>query len=434
MNPRERLTAAKGEIASEPRTAILVLGMHRSGTSALGALVAAHGATPPKHLLPGSLHNPKGHWESTPLTIADDHLLTAAASSWQDWLPLDRQWLQSPAAERFRPMMTAIIASEFGDAPLFFVKDPRICRFLPFMASILADLRIDPIAFLPVRNPLEVACSLQERDQMALPTAFMLWLRHVLEAEHHSRHMPRCILRHEDLLSDWRHQMDRAARETGIVWPVTSDQADAAIAEFLDKDLHHQRASVADLQNHPDATPLVRSAYAILRSMASEGDSQDLRDQLDRVRATFDESCDVVGKAVAAGNLGAKRLHGELEKGIVERDALADAQQALIRDRDSFMAERDALAHAQQDLIQARDSFMAERDALAHAQQDLIQARDSSMAERDALALAQDGLVAERSALARIRDDLVAERDAALASRSWRLTGPLRWVSSIRRR
>ncbi|MER9413385.1 MULTISPECIES: hypothetical protein [unclassified Mesorhizobium] len=51
---------------------------------------------------------------------------------------------------------------------------------------------------------------------MALPTAFMLWLRHVLEAEHHSRHMPRCILRHEDLLSDWRHQMDRAARETGI--------------------------------------------------------------------------------------------------------------------------------------------------------------------------------------------------------------------------
>ena len=392
-NPRERSTAAKGEIASQPRKAILILGMHRSGTSALGGLVAAYGAATPKTLLPGSLHNPKGHWESTPLTIADDNLLTAAASSWHDWLPLDRQWLQSPAAERFRHTIKAIILSEFGDAPLFFIKDPRICRFVPFMASILADLSVDPVAFLPVRNPLEVAYSLQQRDQIALPTTLMLWLRHVLEAEYHSRNMPRCILRHEDLLSDWRHQMDRAARETGIVWPVTFDQADTAIAEFLNKDLHHQRASVADLQSHPDVTPLVRSAYAILRSMASEGDSQDLRDQLDRVRATFDESCDVVGKAVAAGNLAAQRLQGELGKSI---------------------AERDALAHAQQDLIRARDSFMAERDALAQV---------------------RDGLMAERDALAKIRDSLVAERDAVFASRSWRLTSPLRWIlTSIRRR
>jgi hypothetical protein len=398
-NPRERSTAAKGEIASQPRKAILVLGMHRSGTSALGGLVAAYGAATPKNLLPGSLHNPKGHWESTPLTIADDNLLTAAASSWHDWLPLDRQWLQSPAAERFRHTIKAIVLSEFGDAPLFFIKDPRICRFVPFMASILADLSVDPVAFLPVRNPLEVAYSLQQRDQIALPTTLMLWLRHVLEAEYHSRNMPRCILRHEDLLSDWRHHMDRAARQMGIVWPASADQAAAATAEFLAEELHRQRASVADLQNHPDVTPLVRSAYAILRRMASEGDSQDLRDQLDQVRATFDESCDVVGKAVAAGNLAAQRLQGELGKSIVERDALARAQQELIQAQDSLIAQRDALSQSRQDLVRSRDSVVAERDALA-----------------------------------RTCDSLAAERDAVFTSRSWRLTAPLRWIATFIRR
>lgn len=434
-------SGTKDESASQPRKAILVLGMHRSGTSALSGLIAAHGAAPPKHLLPGSLHNPKGHWESTPLTLADDDLLTAAASSWHDWLPLDRQWLQSPAAERFRHTINAVILSEFGDAPLFFIKDPRICRFVPFMASILADLSVEPVAFLPVRNPLEVAYSLQHRDQIALPTTLMLWLRHVLEAEYHSRNMPRCILRHEDLLSDWRHHMDRAARETGIVWPVTSDQAGTAIAEFLNEDLHHQRASVADLQSHPDATPLVRSAFAILGSMASEGDSQELRDQLDQVRATFDESCNVVGKAVAAGNLAAQRLQGELGKSIVERDALACAQPEFIQAQDNLIAERDALSRSLQELIQARDSALAERDALSKSREDLVRSRDSALAERDALSQSRqdlvrsrDSVVAEREALARSCDSLAAERDAVFASRSWLLTAPLRWVVTFIRR
>jgi len=357
------VTPIPGRERHSRRKAILVLGMHRSGTSMLAGTLAALGSAHPKKPLRADDNNPKGYWESTPLNFANDELLAEAASSWHDWRPLDPQWLQSPAAERHRHKIKAILASEFGDEPLFFVKDPRICRFVPFLSSILAEMEVDPVALLPLRNPLEVAYSLQRRDGLPLAKSLLLWLRHVLEAESHSRHMPRCFIRHERFLIDWRHHVERAAEKTGIAWPTRSDAAETEIELFLTADLHRERATAGDLQSHPDVTPLIRTAYDILCAMADDGDSQKLRAELDLVRARFDDACTVVGAAAAAES---DRLRGE-------RDAISGAYHEL-------------------DL---------ERNALTHD-----------------------------------RDNLVAERTALLASSSWRLTAPLRWVQRpfIRRR
>ncbi|UVK56862.1 sulfotransferase family protein [Mesorhizobium sp. AR02] len=307
--------------------------MHRSGTSMLAGTIAALGSAPPKKPLRADGNNPRGDWESTPLNFANDELLAAAASSWHDWRPLNPQWLQSPAAERHRHKIKAILASEYGDEPLFFVKDPRICRFVPFMSSILAEMEVDPVALLPLRNPLEVACSLERRDGLPLAKSLLLWLRHVLDAEFHSRHMPRHFMRHEQFLIDWRHHVERAAEKTGIVWPIRSDQAETEIRRFLTADLHHERATAEELQNHPDATPLIRTAYDILCAMADDGDSQKLRDELDLTRAKFDESCDILGAAAAAERDTISRAYHELG---LERNA-------LVHDRDNRVAERTAL-------------------------------------------------------------------------------------------
>lgn len=310
--------------------------MHRSGTSALAGAIKALGAAGPKNLMPATDANPRGYWESTPLCLANDDLLASAASRWHDWLKLDSQWMQSRAAERHRHKIKAILVSEFGDEPLFFIKDPRMCRFVPFISSILAEMDVDAVALLPVRNPLEVAASLKRRDGLPLPESLLLWLRHVLEAEYHSRHMPRYFLRHEKFLIDWRRHLDGAAEKTGVVWPGRSDQSDVEIEQFLTLDLHHERASIEDMQNHPDVTPLIRTTYDTLRAMAADGDSRELRDQLDLVRTKFDESCDVLGMAVTAEKLAAERLRGELGTRIAERDA-------LLRDRDNLSMERNAL-------------------------------------------------------------------------------------------
>ena len=392
------------------RQAILVLGMHRSGTSALAGVIDAMGAAGPKTLLPPHDTNPRGFFESLPLVIAHEEMLASASSCWHDWRQLNPQCIHSRAAERHRQKIKALLIDEFGDEPLIFIKDPRICRFVPFMSSILAEMNISPVAFLPLRNPLEVAYSLKRRDDIALPKSLLLWLRHVLEAEYHSRHMPRCFLPFENFLIDWRYHMDRAAEKTGVIWPARSDRSDVKIEQFLTMDLHHERSTLEDMQNHPNITSLVRATYDILTAIAAHGEDKDLLDQLDLVRTKFDEGCEIFGAAMATEELAVEQLRGELSTRSAETEQLRQENSKLAAFSEHQSREICGLA--------------AERDGLARARSDLV-------AERDAIARAHNNLIAERDGLLRDRDGVVGERNALLASRSWRLTAPLRRLRKL---
>jgi len=407
------------------RQAILILGMHRSGTSALGGVVSMLGAAAPKTLLPGNTGNPRGYWECLPLERANNDLLASAGSRWDDWRPLNPRWIDSEVAKHFRRRIIDIIVDEFADQPLFFIKDPRMCRLVPLMLSILDELNISPVVLLPVRNPLEVAHSLKRRDGIPLPKSLLLWLRHVLDAEYHSRNIPRYFLSHEEFLVDWRLGMDRAAEKTGIIWPARSDGSDAKIEQFLTMDLYHERFTVEDIQNHPNITSLVRATYDTLSAIAANGESTGMLAQLDLLRTKFDEGCDLFGAAVAAEEFALEQSRVELGARVAEVAALrqgnlelmAQSEQQALHVRD-LGAERDGLAAVNADLTAerealaaARSGLIAERDALAAANADLT-------AERGALAAARSGLVAERDALAAANADLTAERDGLAATRS----------------
>ena len=66
------------------RTCLLVLGMHRSGTSAITRIFNLMGAEPPKQLLDAGPSNEAGHWEPERLVLLHDQMLEEAGSSWRD--------------------------------------------------------------------------------------------------------------------------------------------------------------------------------------------------------------------------------------------------------------------------------------------------------------------------------------------------------------
>jgi len=85
---------------------------------------------------------------------------------------------------------------------------------------------------ITLRDPLEVAASLHRRDGFSTAKSIALWLRHVLEAELHSRKMPRHIIFYENLLKDWRSEMSRAGEEIGVVWPANSELSAVTVENF----------------------------------------------------------------------------------------------------------------------------------------------------------------------------------------------------------
>jgi len=438
---------------------MLVLGMHRSGTSALAGVIRALGVAAPKTLIGPLDENPRGFFESAPLVHALDELLAAAGSRWDDWRQLDPQWFRSQAAELHRQKIKALIIEEFGDESLIFVKDPRICRFVSFISSILAELGFDAVAVLPIRNPLEVAYSLKRRDKFALSKSLLLWLRHVLDAEFHSRQMPRSFLLYEEYLNDWRYHVDGAAAEAGIVWPDRSDCSDVKIDQFLTRELHRERVSFEEFNVHPEITRWVREAYSILTDIAASGETEQLLEQLDVVRTEFDEGCHVFGAAVEAEakakeslRFANERLAGELARKAADthtlqneiarqsgkigtlRQETATLAAAVAEARSENAKLGAALAEARAENAKLDAALSATRDENARLGETLAELRRES-AERQA---ALDGQAAELAAVRK----RAAEAEAAAVARqrelhaiqhsaSWRITRPLRWIRSI---
>lgn len=281
------------------RQAILILGMHRSGTSALSGVVCALGAAAPRNLLPANFANPTGYWESSPLVEVNDELLVSAGSSWDDWRQIDPAWYLSDQADRFRKLMGNVLLSEYDDKNPFVVKDPRLCRVMPLFLSVLKDLSVAPVALLTVRDPLEVAFSLRRRDNVPIEKSIALWLRHMLDAELYSRNMPRCFISYENLLKDWRLEMNRATEATGVVWPASPKKAAISVEQFLTADLHRERIQTAE-PHYQDLSFLVNETYDLLRAQSQLGNHSDILPKLDIIRKKFDDASDFFGAVTLA--------------------------------------------------------------------------------------------------------------------------------------
>src|SRR4051794_21097916 len=98
------------------RWAILVTGMHRSGTSVMTHALHKIGAALPSHLMPPAESNPTGHFESELLASLNDELLMAAGSSWQDWRRISDDWFSSPNCAEIKGKISQAVVEEFGDA------------------------------------------------------------------------------------------------------------------------------------------------------------------------------------------------------------------------------------------------------------------------------------------------------------------------------
>ena len=415
MTRRWREIGRKPRGRAATRTGVLVAGMHRSGTSALARVLTLAGCDLPQTLVEAKPDNVAGFWESPRIVELNDAILASAGSCWDDWRPFERGWHESPAAGPFRERAMEVLRQEYGESRLFVLKDPRICRLLPFWTDALTALDLQPCVVAPIRSPLDVAASLAARNGIDPFVAYLIWLRHVLAAEADSRGLPRVHVRYDVLLSDVSAALDRIGGGLGLALPRREAPGTAAdIDAFLSRDLRHHRSVDDRLLADEDISAWVRSTFRVLeRWTRGEVDAADAG-ELDRIRAAFDAAAPAFGRALASGQEAGRerrRLTRELlnvsqtlettRKAFRERDRRLDAQnERLAENWKKLEAARHALAERNQQLTTARKQLEATRRTLAERGQQLAATRQELAAARQELAAGGKALEAARETAA----------------------------------
>ena len=244
---------------------VFILGMHRSGTSALARVLNLMGLYfGGENVSTGrSSENVKGFWERRDVRDLNDAILAAADSDWDVVSNLDLDGLPPESKAGYVSAAEDIVLNLDAHRP-WFVKEPRLCVLFPIWYQALES----PFVIHIHRNPLEVARSLERRNGIPIPAGLALWEYYNIRALQATEGVPRHFMGYEDLLrtpdpalqslSDFlTHDGDYTLRRPSR----------RELSSFLDPDLHHQQAAASDLA--ACATPSQLELYEFLKGAAA---------------------------------------------------------------------------------------------------------------------------------------------------------------------
>lgn len=292
---------------AKKRLAVLVLGMHRSGTSALTRAINLLGIDLSNHLAPPNWANPTGYWESVELEKIHNDILANLNSSWDDLLAIEQGELHTELHKQHTNLLIDYIVREFSGSENFMVKDPRMCRLVPLWRAVLDQLNVEVKVVIPFRHPLEVAKSLQKRDGFLLEKSFLLWLRHVLEAERHSRGLKRCFVNYPQLLTNPQNVINHISSQCEIKLINTADWEEQ-LTQFIDTKHYNQRISNADLKAANISERVLQTYQILSRWSENSGDEQYLREELDKVAQSLAQADSFYGNIFKAKNNDLQQL------------------------------------------------------------------------------------------------------------------------------
>jgi hypothetical protein len=269
--------------SAEGPTVVCVLGMSRTGTSLTtrvlnlaGVFLGAEEELLQKELrqLSGADDsslararetNPEGFWEHYRIMRLNERILKAFGGNWRDPPEPPSGWELSEKLGAEREEAHALLAENFLGHRLWGWKDPRNCLTLPFWQRLIPDMRY----VICLRNPLDVAASLQRRDQMPLERAFELWLIYVARALVNSSGGPRLFVTYESYFEDPRGTAARLAAFAGRDGALDGVDAERELSEAVVERLWRHRTPTRDVVSDGRVPEDVASLHLLTELLAA---------------------------------------------------------------------------------------------------------------------------------------------------------------------
>jgi GT2 family glycosyltransferase len=222
---------------------VVVLGMHRSGTSALAKALELFGVDLGNNLMAPQKDNPKGFFEDKQLVEINDRIFEKACSHWSSIQFLDPKFLSGPELSEERMSAGNWLNMKVAGGNHVGLKDPRLCRTLSFWEPLFTERRLRVGYIFSHRDPTQIGASLQKRNGFGLSYGVDLWAAYAADALFHIQGKSWIAVGFPQLLEEPRRELARIADFLETPWNPDREAVKEYEKEYLDTALWHHRTA-----------------------------------------------------------------------------------------------------------------------------------------------------------------------------------------------
>ena len=267
---RKPPNAASNRTRRTPRSAfkgttgVLVLGMHRSGTSVVSRALKALGVYLGDSLLGPQPDNPKGYWENAETLAINEQVMAALDRPWWSSRPIAPEAWESRDLEALKERAASRLVDLFGGQRLWGFKDPRTIRVFPFWRDVLSRLEPSLSIVLVIRPPQSAISSLVAREGMPVAEAEELWLAYMLSWLPDIAKYPVVVVDYDRLIRAPLRELRRVANHLEVTIDPRGREITEYTRSFVERDLRHHVQPAASTSGDGGHPTLAEQTYAAL--------------------------------------------------------------------------------------------------------------------------------------------------------------------------
>src|SRR6266581_4632884 len=202
-------------------------------------------------LMPPQADNPEGFWEHLGFVALNEELLNELGGAWDLPPRADENFTQA----RLDPlrMKARLLIERFDLARVWGWKDPRNSLTLPFWQDLLPGLK----TLIVVRNPLEVAYSMRERNRTSFSLGLRLWEIYNRRLIEKANEQQRLVTHYDLFFDDAETELRRIAEFTRL--PHAEVHNAAALVKKRRRHTHFTVEHLIDARVAPGVIELYRA-------------------------------------------------------------------------------------------------------------------------------------------------------------------------------
>jgi hypothetical protein len=438
---------------------IVVIGMHRSGTSTVMNALACLGVSLGDNLLPPGADNPKGFFEDKSVNDLNIEMLDVIGQTWFSLSLVRNEDIDKLIALGYVEKAIALLRDKTRNTSVFGFKDPRVSKLLKFWKLVFAHMNCEVQYVFCLRHPLSVANSLLKRNKSPIQKSYLLWLSYNMSIVTESQDLRLIALDYDQLMESPISHIRDMANQLGFT--VNMELANQFANEFLDKELRHTSFDESALISDPRCPAVVVKAHALFSKMLVADNKkanaellqfyQEHKSSLDAEFLLLDEietsaieyayksvNAKELVQQVAERTVWAKSLEQQLE----ERTAWAKSLEQQLEERTQWAkilnAElndahiREKNLHSEFDVAQKNIVKLSDENTqLIQSVEDLDGQVHKATQQLDAQKQQLIHSAGENKELSRQLSEVNANYTEIINSNSWQMTKPLRVIARL---